>query len=65
MPVVRGMAKSQAERPCAHARPVRRGNPHLWPELREAGTFGALIKTLLLTAQRRDEVAHMSRKEIG
>lgn len=33
--------------------------------LDEAGTFGALVKTLLLTAQRRDEVAHMSRKEIG
>jgi integrase len=37
----------------------------IWPALAEAGTFGALIKTLLLTAQRRDEVAHMSRKEIG
>ena len=37
----------------------------IWPALGEAGTFGALVKTLLLTAQRRDEVAHMSRKEIG
>ena len=37
----------------------------VWPELREAGTFGALIKTLLLTAQRRDEVAHMRYSEIG
>ena len=37
----------------------------IWPELAKAGTFGALVKTLLLTAQRRDEVAHMSRKEIG
>jgi integrase len=37
----------------------------IWPVLAEAGTFGALIKTLLLTAQRRDEVARMSRKEIG
>ena len=36
----------------------------LWPLL-DAGTFGALVKTLLLTAQRRDEVAHMSRGEIG
>jgi integrase len=33
--------------------------------LDEAGTFGTLIKTLLLTAQRRDEVAQMSRAEIG
>ena len=30
-----------------------------------AGTFGAIVKVLLLTAQRRDEVAHMSRKEVG
>jgi integrase len=37
----------------------------IWPSLNEAGTFGALIKTLLLTAQRRDEVAHISRREIG
>jgi integrase len=37
----------------------------VWRELREAGTFGALIKTLLLTAQRRDEVAHMRYSEIG
>ena len=37
----------------------------LWPVLGDAGTFGALVKTLLLTAQRRDEVAHMSRGEIG
>ena len=32
----------------------------VWPLLSEAGTFGALLKTLLLTAQRRDEVANMS-----
>jgi integrase len=37
----------------------------IWPTLGEAGTFGALVKTLLLTAQRRDEAAHMSHKEIG
>src|SRR5258706_13461595 len=37
----------------------------LWPMLGEAGTFGALLKMLLLTAQRRDEVANMSLKEIG
>jgi integrase len=37
----------------------------IWPVLEEAGTFGALVKTLLLTAQRRDEVAHMTRSEIG
>ncbi len=37
----------------------------IWPLLSEAGTFGALLKTLLLTAQRRDEVASMVWKEIG
>jgi integrase len=37
----------------------------IWPVLNAVGTFGALVKTLLLTAQRRDEVAGMSRKEIG
>jgi integrase len=37
----------------------------IWPVLGQSGTFGAMVKTLLLTAQRRKEVAHMSRKEIG
>ena len=37
----------------------------IWPVLATMGTFGALVKMLLLTAQRRDEVARMSRKEIG
>src|ERR1700730_10285090 len=37
----------------------------IWPLLSEAGTFGALVKTLLLTAQRRDEVANVTWTEIG
>jgi integrase len=37
----------------------------IWAVLAEAGTFGALVKMLLLTAQRRNEVAHMSRYEVG
>jgi integrase len=37
----------------------------IWPLLGEAGTFGALLKTLLLTAQRRDEVANMTWTDIG
>jgi integrase len=37
----------------------------VWPLLSEAGTFGTLLKTLLLTAQRRDEVANMTWTEIG
>ena len=34
----------------------------IWPLLGTMGTFGAMVKMLLLTAQRRDEVARMSRK---
>src|SRR3954452_7627324 len=37
----------------------------IWPALGEAGSFGALLKTVLLRAQRRDEVANMSLNEIG
>ena len=37
----------------------------VWPALGQSGTFGAFVKMLLLSAQRRDEVAHMSHKEIG
>lgn len=29
------------------------------------GTFGALVKTLLLTGQRRSEVAEMERRELS
>ena len=36
----------------------------IWPVLEHTGTFGAMVKMLLLTGQRRDEVAHMSRGEI-
>ncbi len=37
----------------------------IWPVLGESGTFGAMARALFLTAQRRDEVAHLSRKEMG
>ena len=37
----------------------------LWPLLDRPGAFYAIIKTLLLTAQRRGEVAAMSRPEIA
>jgi integrase len=37
----------------------------LWPALGALGTIGNLAKMLLLTAQRRDEVAGMRRTEIG
>jgi integrase len=64
-PIVRGMTRT---RPRERARNRILSDDEIriiWPVLDKAGTFGALIKTLLLTAQRRDEVAQMSRKEIG
>jgi len=64
VPVVRGMARVK---PKERARTRVLSDDEiriLWPVLHEAGTFGAFVKTLLLTAQRRDGVAHMSRKEI-
>ena len=36
----------------------------LWAVIPGQGMFGKLVKTLLLTAQRRDEVAQMGRSEI-
>jgi integrase len=37
----------------------------LWPALGDHGIFGAMLKTLLLTGQRRSEVAGMRVSEIG
>ena len=65
VPVVRGMARVK---PKERARTRVLSDDEIrtiWPELATAETFGAFTKTLLLTAQRRHEVAHMSRKEIG
>ena len=65
VPVVRGMARIK---PKERARTRVLSDDEIriiWPVLGEAGTFGALAKALLLTAQRRDEVAQMRRKEIG
>ena len=36
----------------------------IWPVLEQSGTFGAMVKILLLTGQRRDEVTNMRRSEI-
>ena len=65
VPVVRGMARIK---PKERARTRVLSDEEIriiWPTLSEAGTFGPLVKALLLTAQRRDEIAQMSRKEIG
>jgi integrase len=64
-PIVRGMART---RPRERARDRVLSDDEIgqiWRALGGAGIFGALVKALLLTAQRRDEVAHMKRKEIG
>jgi integrase len=65
VPVVRGMARVK---PRERARTRVLSDEEIrviWPELARAGTFGAFTKALLLTAQRRDEVANMSRRDIG
>lgn len=65
VPVVRGMTrikpKERARERVLSDDEIR----EIWPRLGKAGTFGAMVKILLLTAQRRDEVAHMNDKEIG
>jgi integrase len=64
-PIVRGMARTK---PKERARTRVLSDDEiraLWPVIGKNGTFGALVKTLLLTAQRRDEVAQMQWNEIG
>jgi integrase len=64
-PIVRGMARIK---PKDRARKRTLSDDEIrliWPLLSSAGTFGALIKALLLTGQRRDEIAQMRRREIG
>jgi integrase len=64
-PIVRGMSRTKP-RERARTRVLSDDEIRIiWSVLDAAGTFGALLKTLLLTAQRRDEVASMSRGEIG
>jgi integrase len=63
-PIVKGMARTK---PRERARTRVLSDDELriiWPLFAEAGTFGAMLKMLLLTAQRRDEVATMIWKEI-
>jgi integrase len=63
--VVRGMARIK---PKERARTRVLSDEEIriiWPVLDGVGTFGTMVKALLLTAQRRDEIARMSRKEIG
>jgi integrase len=64
-PIVRGMARTKPKERARDRVLSDEEIRHIWRALDDAGTFGALVRTLLLTAQRRDEVAHMSRREIG
>jgi integrase len=61
-PIIKGMARTKpSER--ARSRVLSDTEIRLiWPLLE--GTFGAIVKTLFLTAQRRSEVARMHRREI-
>jgi integrase len=65
VPIVRGMARVKAKER-ARTRVLSDDEIRLiWPVIDKSGTFGALLKMLLLTAQRRDEVANMTRNEIS
>ena len=65
VPVVRGMArvkpKERARTRVLSDYEIR----SIWPVLGELGNYGALVRMLLLTAQRHNEVARMSHEEIG
>jgi integrase len=63
-PMIRGMARSKI---ADHARDRTLSDDELraiWAQLDGAGTFGAIVRVLLLTACRRSEVAGMRRSEI-
>ena len=65
MPIVKGMARTKpTER--AGTRSLSDEEMRLiWPLLDECSTFGRVVRMLLLTGQRRFEVAHMEWKELG
>ena len=63
-PIVPGMART-AQKERARKRVLTDDEIRaLWPLLDEPGAFNAIVKTLLLTGQRRGEVAAMRRSEI-
>jgi integrase len=64
-PIVPGMARTKPRERARDRVLSDKEIRTIWPALAEAGTFGALVKALLLTAQRRDEVASMRHEEIG
>jgi integrase len=57
-PIVRGMRRNHTKK--ARARILSDNEiKRVWEAAGECGTFGALVKTLLLTAQRKDKVTGM------
>jgi integrase len=64
-PIVRGMARTNP-RERARSRVLTDEEIRaLWPLLPAFDTFGGIVQMLLMTAQRRDEVAAMARSEIS
>jgi len=61
-PIVKGMARTKAKERARDRVLTDDEIRAIWSQL--TGTFGALVKALLLTAQRREEVAQMSWREI-
>lgn len=63
-PIIQGMSRSN---PRERARDRILSDDEIriiWPLLDSFGTFGGVVKLLFLTAQRREEVAGMDRREI-
>jgi integrase len=63
-PMIRGMARSRAAERARDRVLTDEELRSIWAQLNAAGTFGAMAKALLLTGQRRGEVAGMRRSEI-
>ena len=64
-PIVRGMRRSSPKER-ARKRILTHDEIRLiWPKLDEAGRFGAFVKVLLLTGQRRTKVAEMKWSDIA
>ena len=62
-PVVRGMHRHEQQR---RERWINDDEIRaLWTACGDMGTFGALLKTLLLTGQRRDKVTHMKWEDLA
>jgi integrase len=63
-PIVPGMTRT-SPRDLARTRVLSSAElRRVWLQLENFGTFGDLLKILLLTGQRRDEVAGMTRQEV-